>query len=205
MLFNTVSAIILAGGHSSRMGTDKALLPLSGEQGVTFVEHLTSLLATCCQEVLLVARDAAQAIDYAIVEPRGARILTDETPDYGPLMGLYSGLRAIHPSSTHALLAAVDMPYMQPALVSFMLSQPLDDALLVPLVEHVPQVLLAVYPHAVLPHIEACLREGRRDLRSLLAVCPVHYLEEEQLRAVDPLLRSFVNINTPEDLQQGFS
>ena len=107
----------------------------------------------------------------------------------------------MHPSSTHALLVAVDMPFMQPALVSFMLSQPLGDALLVPLVEQVPQVLLSVYPRAVLPRIEACLRQGRRDLRSLLAVCPVQYLEEVQLRVADPLLRSFVNINTPEDLQ----
>jgi molybdenum cofactor guanylyltransferase len=205
LLFNTVSAIILAGGRSSRMGTDKALLPLPGGQGVTFVERLASLLVSYCQEVLLVARDAAQAIDYAIIEPCGARIVTDETPDYGPLMGLYSGLRAMHPSSTHALLVAVDMPCVQPALISFMLSQPLGGALLVPLVEQVPQVLLAVYPRAALPRIEACLREGRRDLRSLLAVCPVHYLEEAQVRAVDPLLRSFVNINTPEDLQRGFT
>ena len=201
MLFNAISAIILAGGRSSRMGTDKALLPLPGDPNITFVEHLTSLLAPYSQEVLLVARDAAQAIDYAVVERGSARILTDETPDYGPLMGLYSGLRAMHPSSTHALLVAVDMPFMQPALVSFMLSQPLGDALLVPLVEQVPQVLLSVYPRAVLPRIEACLRQGRRDLRSLLAVCPVHYLEEAQLRVADPLLRSFVNINTPEDLQ----
>jgi len=200
-LFNAISAIILAGGRSSRMGTDKALLPLPGDPNITFVEHLTSLLAPYSQEVLLVARDAAQAIDYAVVERGSARILTDETPDYGPLMGLYSGLRAMHPSSTHALLVAVDMPFMQPALVSFMLSQPLGDALLVPLVEQVPQVLLSVYPRAVLPRIEACLRQGRRDLRSLLAVCPVHYLEEAQLRVADPLLRSFVNINTPEDLQ----
>ncbi len=205
MLFHTVSAIILAGGRSSRMGTDKALLPLPGEQDVTFVERLASLLAFYCQEVLLVARDAAQAVDYAIVEPRGARIVTDETRDSGPLMGLYSGLRAMRPSSTHALLVAVDMPCVQPALISFMLSQPLGGALLVPLVEQVPQVLLAVYPRAALPRIEACLSEGRRDLRGLLAVCPVHYLEEAQLRAVDPLLRSFVNINTPEDLQRGFT
>jgi len=97
------------------------------------------------------------------------------------------------------------MPFVQSALVTFMLSQPLGDALLVPLVEHVPQVLLAVYPRAVLPRIEACLHKGRRDPRSLLAVCPVHYLEEAQLRAVDPLLRSFVNINTPQDLQRGLS
>ena len=45
-------------------------------------------------------------------------------------------------------------------------------------------------------------KRGRRDLRSLLKVCPVRYLEEAQLRAVDPQLRSFVNVNTPEEFQR---
>jgi molybdopterin-guanine dinucleotide biosynthesis protein A len=114
-------------------------------------------------------------------------------------MGLYSGLKAMHSSSTHALLIAVDMPFVQPTLISYLLSQPLSNALLIPLVEQIPQVLLAVYPRAALPPIEARLREGRRDLRSLLTVYPVRYIEEAQLRTVDPQLRSFVNINTPEE------
>jgi molybdenum cofactor guanylyltransferase len=198
-LFDTISAIILAGGRSSRMGTDKALLPLPDKPDITFVEHLASLLASTCHEVLLVARDPIQAADYAPVKSPNVRLLTDETPNIGPLMGLYSGLKAIHPSSTHALLVAVDMPFIQPTLISYLLAQPHNDALLIPLVDQVPQVLLAVYPRVTLPHIEARLREGRRDLRSLLTVCPVRYIEEAQLRTVDPHLRSFVNINTPEE------
>jgi molybdopterin-guanine dinucleotide biosynthesis protein A len=63
-----------------------------------------------------------------------------------------------------------------------------------------PQVLLAVYPRAVLPSIEGRLREGRRDPRSLLEVAPVRYIDEAQLRQVDPELRSFINVNTPGEL-----
>ena len=76
----------------------------------------------------------------------------------------------------------------------------------------VPQVLLAVYPKCVLPLIEQRIHEGRRDPRSLLAPQPpqgvllddvvaprVRYIEEAQLREVDPQLRSFMNINTPEE------
>ena len=115
-------------------------------------------------------------------------------------MGLASGLQAIQ--SSHALVTAVDMPFLQSALITFLLSQPLDDRLLVPLVNVTPQVLLAVYPRTVLPLIEERLLAGRRDPRSLLEVAPVRYLEETILRQVDPDLRSFININTPGELAQ---
>jgi len=193
---NPPAGIILAGGRSQRMGTNKALLPLPGQSSETFLVHIISTLAPLCAEMLIVARDQTQ---FAHVALPGTRLVFDEKPGGGPLMGLYSGLKAIHPSSTHALLVAVDMPFIQPTLISYLLAQPHNDALLIPLVDQVPQVLLAVYPRVTLPHIEARLREGRRDLRSLLTVCPVRYIEEAQLRTVDPHLRSFVNINTPEE------
>lgn len=192
----SVTGILLAGGQSRRMGKDKALLPLPGqEKQRTFVAHLTSLLTSLCSEVVLVARDASQAASFAGI---GARVVTDSVPGGGPLVGLYSGLNAAQYS--HALVVAVDMPFVQPDLVTLLLSQPLNDALLVPVVGDVPQVLLAVYPRVLLPVIEERLRAGRRDPRSLLDVAPVHYLPEEQLRAVDPELRSFINLNTPAEL-----
>src|SRR5258708_36596102 len=139
-----ITGIILAGGRSSRMGKNKALLPLPGNQTVTFVEHLASLLAPCCADVLVVARDQAHAAGYMLP---GARVVYDKWPDYGPLIGLYSGLGEIH--TQHALVVAVAMPFVQPPLLSFLISQAQalpQDALLVPLVNNVPQVLLAVYP-----------------------------------------------------------
>jgi molybdenum cofactor guanylyltransferase len=191
---HSTAGIILAGGRSKRMGTDKALLPLPDNERVTFVEHLASLLKAYCPEVLLVTRHASTSTSYTVP---GVRIITDQVPDIGPLMGVYTGLTAIHTS--HALITAVDMPFVQPALVSFLLAQPLDDALIVPIVQETPQVLLAIYPRAVLPLIEERLQTGRRDPRSLLEVVRVRYIEEAQLRVVDPQLRSFVNVNTPEE------
>ena len=195
-MFDNITGIILTGGSSRRMGKDKALLPLPDNEGVTFVEHLTTMLTTLCSEVLLVARDDVQAANYAHLI--GARTLTDRVADQGPLMGLWSGLSAMH--NLHALVVAVDMPFVQPALLSFLLSQPLSGSLLVPVVNTMPQVLLAVYPRAVLPFIEGRLQEGRRDPRSLLEVAPVRYIDEAQLRLVDPELRSFANVNTPGEL-----
>jgi molybdenum cofactor guanylyltransferase len=196
-LSNTTAGIILAGGRSKRMGKNKALLPLPGNPSFTFIEHLSSILTSFCPEVLIVARDEADAANYTFQD---IRIVTDKMPDNGPLMGLYSGLSAMH--AQHALVIAVDMPFVQPALLSFLLSQSPTDSLLVPLVNNIPQVLLAVYARAILPLIENRLQQGRHDLRSLLEVAPVRYIEEVELRKVDPELHSFVNVNTPEELRE---
>ena len=193
------SSIILAGGRSSRMGSDKALLPLPGNEQISFVEHLVSVLAPIGSEVLLVVRDETQALAYASL--RNVRIVIDQIPDYGPLMGLYSGLSAMHSTSMYALVMAVDMPFVQPALLTYLLAQAQGDSMLVPVVEDTPQVLLAVYPRTILPTIEALLRQGRRDPRSLLKAAPVRYVDEAQLRAIDPQLRSFMNVNTPDELR----
>jgi molybdenum cofactor guanylyltransferase len=192
------TGIILAGGSSSRMGKNKALLPLPGKQAVTFVEHLASLLVECCAETLIVARDLEHAAGYAFPD---VRVIFDKTPDIGPLMGLYSGLSAIN--TARVLVVAVDLPCVQPALLSFLLSEPLaTDTLLVPLVHDVPQVMLALYPRSLAPLVKEQLERGRRDLRCLLDVAPVHFVEEARLREVDPQLRSFVNINTSEELRK---
>ncbi|HEY4384581.1 MAG TPA: molybdenum cofactor guanylyltransferase [Ktedonobacteraceae bacterium] len=198
-MMDAVSALILAGGRSRRMGRDKAFLSLPDDERRTaqlsFAEQLGTLLSSLCPEVIFVARDPAQCAGQNL---SGVCIVFDEVPDYGPLMGLYSGLRAMQTS--HALVVAVDMPFVQPALLAFLLSQPLDEAILMPVVAEMPQVLLAIYPRALLPLIENRLRSGRRDPRSLLDIAPVRYIPEAQLRQIDPQLRSFINLNTPEDL-----
>jgi molybdenum cofactor guanylyltransferase len=193
---NGSACIILAGGRSTRMGTNKALLPLPGNRNLTFVEHLASTLIPFCTETILVARDSNDAANYTLP---GVQVITDKVLDHGPLMGIYTGLSAIQAQG--ALVVAVDMPFIQPALVSFLLSQPPTDSMLVPLVNNVPQVLLAVYPHTILPLIDDRIQQGRHDPRSLLEVAPVQYIEDAQLRLVDPELRSFVNVNTPEELE----
>lgn len=178
------------------MGQNKALLPHPGNRSITFVEHLVSILATLCREVLIVAQNEADTSGYTLP---GVRVMFDQVPDHGPLMGLYSGLKVM--TAQRALVVAVDMPFVQPALLAFLLAQPLSEAMVVPLVNEVPQVLLALYPRSIVPFIEERLRAGRRDPRSLLEVAPVQYIQEEQLRQVDPHLRSFINVNTPEELQ----
>ena len=200
----SVAGIILVGGFSRRMGRDKGLLSVPGWKQVTFVEYLIGLLTTFCSEVVLVTRDEDQANRYtqhlAAQDASHVRIVNDKVPAAGPLMGLYSGLSVLQAS--HALTMAVDMPFVQKDMLAFLLSYPLDEALLIPVVDNIPQVLLAVYPRTLLPTLEDCLQSGRRDLRSLLEIAPVDYIEEPELRMIVPLLRCFVNVNTPGDLKE---
>lgn len=194
-----VAGILLVGGHSRRMGRDKALLPLPEDASLTFVEHLAALLREYCREILLVARDAASGSRYAFVcQRQQTRLVYDQVAGQGPLMGLYSGLSAL--SCTHALVLAVDLPGVQHALLSWLATFPLSDEIVIPRVQGIPQVLLARYPRSLLPTIKICLQSGRRDLQVLLTEAPVHFLEEELVRHFDPQLRSFVNMNTPADL-----
>ncbi|GCF10267.1 hypothetical protein KDI_38310 [Dictyobacter arantiisoli] len=185
------------------MGRDKAFLPLPGVHPTTFSARLATLLLTTCQEVLLVARDAEQAEQCSLSLPSSlrttVRVITDRVVQIGPLMGLYSGLSAMHASQ--ALVTAVDTPFLQPALLNFLLEQSRvhPEQLLVPIVEDIPQVLLAIYPRHILPILEARLAEGRRDPRALLQGTSVIKIPEAQLRIFDPQLRSFINLNTPED------
>ncbi|MGH2510230.1 MAG: molybdenum cofactor guanylyltransferase [Ktedonobacteraceae bacterium] len=199
MSLSSVAGIILAGGRSRRMGTNKALLPVPGSTSRTFVEQLATLLAVLCPEVLLVARDETSGQEYASLSHTW-RIVYDHLPDQGPLMGLASGLQAT--TCSHALVVAVDLPWVQPALLAWLSAYPRTDELLIPHVQGIPQVLLARYPRAILPMIETCLHAGRRDPRALLDLVPVRFLPEEQLRVADPELRSFMNVNTPEDFAQ---
>ena len=107
------------------MGRDKALLPVPGREPRTFVAHLAWTLGQLCSELVLVVRDEAQAEIYRQQPlPPGVDIITDTIPGGGPLIGLYSGLAAIEAS--HALVIAVDMPFVEPELVKMLLAQPLD-------------------------------------------------------------------------------
>jgi molybdopterin-guanine dinucleotide biosynthesis protein A len=180
------------------MGTDKALLALPGSEQVSFLQHLTEVILGACEELVLVTRDGRQADSYARYVSSSVRVVVDEVPDCGPLMGIYTGLRVVQAS--YAFVCAVDTPLLQPSLLTFLLAQCCADTLVVPVVGGLPQVLLALYPRALLGVIEERLRAGRRDPRSLLEVAATRYISEEQLREVDPDLRSFLNVNTPEEL-----
>jgi molybdopterin-guanine dinucleotide biosynthesis protein A len=136
----------------------------------------------------------------------GLPMVPDALPGTGALGGLYSGLLAA--TMPYNFVVACDMPALQPALLLAMADQPRDCDVLIPRWqepgESRPQLetLHAVYSRACLPAIRAHLDAGDLRLISFLPDVRVRYLDEPELRAVDPDLRSFRNLNTPDELAQ---
>ncbi len=186
----SLSVIVLAGGHSRRLGQDKALLPW---QGRTLIEHLVARLKELSDDLLVITGREIRYRDLLDVP-----IFPDEIPDRGPMGGLYTGLKRAR--SDYSLAVACDMPLVNSALVE-LLSQERDGKTfaIVPEVQGHRVPTLAIYHKKCLKAIERLLLQGRTSVQDLLDSVPIKILSENRLRAVDPALRSFVNINTQAD------
>lgn len=199
----SVAAVALAGGASRRMLRDKALLLLP--DGRTALQAVLEAARAVAAPVLL-AVDTREHAALLLATLAGAppRLILDPAPDAGPLAALAGAMRAV---SARALLALpVDAPLVRPALLRLLCAAHAAaavncPAIAVPVVGGVAQPLPAVYSTELASVAAALLSAGRRDLRALLG-CPgvrVRYLEEPELRAADPALRSFRSANTPAE------
>jgi len=189
-LFPDRSAAILAGGKSSRMGTNKALLEVGGSP---MLRRTAGLLRPLVEDLFVVADDPAPYADL------GLPVVPDVHPGCGAAGGIHAALsRAAHPL---VLCVACDMPHLSRALLELLLAAalPEDDALL-PRVRGYPEPLLAVYGRGALPGFEHAIGAGRLRVVHALEGLRVRYVEERELAAADPGLRSFVNVNTPAEL-----
>jgi molybdenum cofactor guanylyltransferase len=182
------SLVILAGGLSRRMGRDKATLP-AGDG--TLIEHLARRLASVVDETI-VAGGASPPI-------QGIRYVPDHQPGLGPLAGMLAGLRVA--SAPHVWVVGCDLPDVEPALGALLRALAGDSEAVVPRPDKEPEGVCALYARALAPRIEALLEEGERSIKSLLDRSAVRYVSSDELRAVDPELRSFRNINTPADYE----
>lgn len=183
-----IGGIVLAGGKSSRLGFDKALLRVNGE---ILAQWLPDQLAALCQPLALVV-DRPQR--YPVAVPQ----LIDITPDAGPLAGIAVGLQGL---AVPALFTcACDMPLIRPALVQ-RLSAALDGYdLVIPERDGRLEPLCAIYAAACLPVITALLRQNRLHARAVASEVKARILQESEWRDVDPAGDSFLSINTPADL-----
>ena len=195
------SALLLAGGRSSRMGRDKALLP-HPVSGLPLLAHQAALLRSLpgCAELLL---SAPAERGYALTGPlTDARLVPDAAPDCGPLAGLAAGLAAA--AQPRLLVLAVDLPFITSAWLDALLAKASDRTGVVPL--HMDSALgfeplCAVYPRhtASLDAISSALKANRLSLQRLLASA----IGEGWMSHLTIPPRAdglFANWNTPSDL-----
>lgn len=185
--------LLNAGGSSRRMGQPKALLPMP-PSATPLIRHIATRLLPLADDLLVIANDPA-VVDA--LQPLPARWLTDAYPDTGPLGGLATGLALC---DGWCICVACDLPFVQPSLFRYLIDQTGDDwDGVVPLVEGRPQPLHALYHRRTLPAVEAALQTGKRRMDSFYSQVRIRFVTEDEVRAIDPELRSFVNVNTPEE------
>ena len=184
------SAAILAGGRSSRMGSNKALLDVGG-RGI--LRRTADLLRPLVDDLFVVANDPEP---YAGL---GLPVIPDVHPGLGAIGGIHAALAgAAHPA---VLCVACDMPHLAPGVAGLLLAAGDEgcDAVL-PIVRGFPEPLLALYRRSALPGFERAIAAGRLRVVDALEGLRVRHLAERELAAADPRLRSFVNVNTPAEL-----
>jgi FdhD protein len=182
-----VTGVILAGGGSTRMGSNKALLPYRG--GV-FIEAIFRQLQRLFAEVLLVTNHPEQ---YQFLP---CRKVADIYAGCGALAGIHSAL--YHSCSDAVFVVACDMPYLNPALVELIAGKDTTADVVMPRSDSGLEPLHALYTKRCLPAIEASLQQGRRRLISFLPSVKVQEIPPSVVATLDPLNSSFSNINTPE-------
>lgn len=184
VLRRQATAIVMAGGRSSRMGTDKAMIEIDG---VPLIQRLVRWLAPRFDEVLISARNPD---DYAFL---GHRVIADRTPDQGPLHGLACALQA----SAHDLHMVVpcDLPDIPLALMARLLREAANSDVVVPIdSDGRAEPLFAAYRRSALPAVQAALERGDRRMISFHRDCRVTMVPL-------PQGQSPANLNTPESLE----
>lgn len=194
-----VSAAVLAGGKSSRMGTDKALVPVV-PGGPVMLDLVLARLRSISDDLYIVASERPA---YGVF---GIPVMPDSYPDAGVLGGIASALR--YARHERCLVVGCDMPLLNLELLRLMLT--LDDTVeaVVPrtlvhsrqggLVTYQP--LHAVYHRRCLAAIERALQDQKRQAVAFLPDVHVRFIDEPLLRAIDPELRSLTSIDTQERL-----
>lgn len=187
--FDNVTLAIVAGGKSSRMGTDKAFVPLNGKP---MIEHVLAAVTGLGNEVIIISNNPKRFATYPLP------IFSDNYLDAGPLGGLQTALSSAQ--NPFILVVACDMPWLNRALLAHMLSLRNSADVIVPRWLSHPEPLHAVYHKNCLGPIEAYLNAKKYKVIGFYEKVRVRYLEKPEIAQFDPTGRSFANINTPEDL-----
>jgi molybdopterin-guanine dinucleotide biosynthesis protein A len=185
------AGVILAGGRSSRFGGNKALALLAGRP---VIQHVTDVITHLFASCLLVTHDPP------IYEFLGLPVIGDIFAGSGPIAGIHAALH--HLPVEQAFIVACDMPFIDPRLIRFLCSlNPADEYdCVIPWPTTGPEPLCALYHRSARATLEENLRRGRFKVKENLEMLKVRRVTETEILGVIPDLRSFHNINRPQDL-----
>jgi molybdenum cofactor guanylyltransferase len=191
-----LTTVIQAGGKSSRMGHDKALVPF---MGVTMIEYILEQVKEVGRETIIITN---RQDGYRFL---GLPLYPDVIPHLGALGGLYSAI--YHAPQDACLVLACDMPFInRPLLEHIIALLPNFDAViprLDPAGNGIPvfaEPFRAVYHKSCLAPIKAAIDAKQRRVISFFDQVNIRFVDLDEIKQFDPGLRSFFNVNTPDDL-----
>lgn len=187
----SLTVAVLAGGHSSRMGTNKSFVMLAGK---TMIQHVLDRVQPLDAAIILIANQ------QELYRSLGLPVFSDVLPDAGSLGGIYTALT--YSPTEYVLCVACDMPYLNPALLHYLASLGGTADIIVPRIRGYPEALHAIYRKTCLEPIRQKITEDRLKVIGFYDQMRVQYVAEAAVRDYDPELRSFQNVNTPEQLAE---
>lgn len=194
------SAIILAGGFSSRLGQDKGLLQLAGKP---LVEHVLDAVSSVVDEWIVVVSSGLQADSYKKLLDSRVKVVVDDGELHGPLVGAKSGFKVV--SGDFSLLLPCDMSFLSKDVLSLLFELCMNRSAAIPRWPNgYIEPLHAVYQtRMALEAAENALSMGEVNMRSMVdKLKGVRFVSTLVLQQLDPELRTFFNVNTLLDLRK---
>ena len=186
-----MTGIVLAGGRSRRIGTNKALLPF---EGGTLLGRAVGVLGAVAEKVWVIVDSAEGCYSSEVA------VKEDVYPNCGCLGGIYTGLMAAE--TEYSFVLACDMPFIRPEFLSFLAAHVKDRDVVIPKTAKGYEPLCAVYSQACLNPIRNQLEAGRFKVTGFLGEVRVRIVGEEEIGRFDFDGRMFYNINTWADYEE---
>lgn len=192
------SALILAGGRGRRMGfKEKALLPVGNR---TILEKTIEVLETVVDEVIVSVRDETQQ-EMLRGYTHELDVVLDHHHDVGPLAGILEGLKSA--GGEYVFISACDMPYLNANVVQLLFDRAQGHDAAIPVWrDDIMEPLHAVYrANPMTVETEKSIFRNDKIAKSLVfKLKDVVFVDMEEIKAIDPELKTFININTMEDI-----
>ena len=192
--------IILAGGRSSRLGEDKGTTILAGK---SLVRHVYDRIAGIVDEKIIVVRDTQQAANYRRILPDTDNLVVDSFSPSSALAGMITGFS--HATGKYSIVLPCDSPLISPQLVDYLFEQAIGSDAAVPRWPYgYIEPLHSVYKvSSSLENGKHILADGKNDFRSLIETLrSVLFVPIGSLGSLAPGLKTFFNVNSPEDLEE---
>ena len=184
-----ITGIVLAGGKSNRYGRNKALVEMDG---IRLIERVIGVVEPIFEHLLIITNTPQ---DYAYLK---LPMVEDLIKGLGPLGGIFTGLQTI--SDEAGFFVACDMPFLNGELIHHMADVMEDFDAVVPKVDWKIETLHAIYTKRCIPTIKELIDNRDYQIFNFFQKVRVRYLSESEIRGFDPEMRSFFNINRPEEL-----